>query len=175
MRRSLFVAVAAIAVVLSVIFAGRYAREALKERQRYSVHFADVQCESPPGMDPAAFLAEVQYLGNIPDSIYVLEPEAKKHVESAFARHPWVARVLGVDLAAKGPSVVVRLVLRRPVLVVAGRTVDASGVPHGVPAGPSTQAACYFRPALRRRGCRFMRRTPHRQRARPAHRGATPT
>jgi hypothetical protein len=121
-------------VVFGLVQLGRYARDRLEQRQHYTVAFADVRCPSPPGIDRAAFLGEVQYLGNLPDQVNVLEPKLAARLTAAFTLHPWVERVEGVNL--RGPDgPVVRLVIRSPVLAVAGRVVDRFGVL--LPAGTS--------------------------------------
>jgi hypothetical protein len=87
-------------------------------------------------MDRVKFLAEVQYLGTLPDQINVLEPQLAARLTAAFALHPWVERIEGVNLRGPdGPTV--RLVIRTPVLAVAGRVVDRFGVL--LPAGTATE------------------------------------
>jgi hypothetical protein len=133
--RALIAVLIAVGLVFGLVHLGRYARERLDERQHYTVAFADLRCESPPGMDRAKFLAEVQYLGGLPDHVNMLEPKLANRLQAAFSLHPWVEQVTGVNLrGADGPTV--RLVIRTPVLVVAGRVVDRFGVL--LPAGAST-------------------------------------
>jgi hypothetical protein len=121
--------------MFGLVHLGRYARERLDERQHYTVAFSALQSESPPGMDRTTFLAEVQYLGGFPDQINVLEPKLASRLQAAFALHPWVERVDGVSLRGDGGPTV-RLVIRTPVLAVAGRAVDRFGIL--LPAGAST-------------------------------------
>ncbi len=118
---------AAAAVVFGLLLLGRLARDHLAARRHYAVAVADLRCEAPPGLDRAAFLAEVQYLGDLPDQLDLLEPRLVHRLQVAFSRHPWVERVEGVSL--RGPDgPVVRLTLRTPALAVAGRVVDGTGV-----------------------------------------------
>jgi len=134
MRRPIIAVLAAAAVVFGLVLLGRYARDWLDKRQHYSVKFADLRCESPPGIDRPTLLAEVQYLGSLPDSINVLDAGLVNRLQAAFALHPWVEKVEGVNLRdADGPTV--RLVIRRPVLAVGERAVDRNGVllPVGTP------------------------------------------
>ncbi|HEY1375797.1 MAG TPA: hypothetical protein VGF55_03350 [Gemmataceae bacterium] len=139
--RAVFAAFAAAAVVFGLLQLGRLARDRLDQQRHYTVAFADLRCDVPPGMDRAAFLGEVQYLGNLPDQINLLEPKLANRLQAAFALHPWVERVEGVSLRGGVPAErvagpVVRLRLRTPVLAVAGRVVDRFGVllPAGAPA-----------------------------------------
>jgi len=134
MRRPVIAIFAAAVVVLGIVLVGRYARDWLERRQLYALNFADLRCESPPGMGKSKFLAEVQYYGNLPDQINLLDPGLVNRLQAAFSLHPWVERVEGISLRGPdGPAV--RLIIRRPVLAVAGRAVDRHGVllPAGTP------------------------------------------
>jgi hypothetical protein len=127
MRRSIIAVLIAAAVVFGLVRLGQFGRAWLDRRQHYAVQFADLRCETPPGMDRVKFLGQVQYLGNLPDQISVLEPQLAARLTAAFALHPWVERVEGVNLRGPdGPTV--RLVIRTPVLAVASRVVDRFGV-----------------------------------------------
>jgi hypothetical protein len=134
MRRPVIAVLAAAAAVLGIVALGHYGREWLDERHHYTIKFADLHCESPPGMDTAKFLAEVQYCGGLPEKINILDAGQVNRVQAAFALHPWVERVDGISLRGpEGPAV--RLIFRRPVLAVGDRAVDRFGVllPAGTP------------------------------------------
>ena len=127
MRRPIIAGLAAAAAVFGVVWLGQFGRDWLIRRQHYSIKIADLRCESPPGMDRATFLGQVQYLGNLPDQINVLEPQLAARLTAAFALHPWVERVEGVALRGRdGPTV--KLVMRTPALAVGSRVVDRHGV-----------------------------------------------
>ena len=68
-RRALVAVVTAAALVIGLSWAGRRAREWLAGRGHYTVALAEVACAVPPGMARSDFLAEVQYLGNLPDKL----------------------------------------------------------------------------------------------------------
>lgn len=131
MAALLAVAVAASALLLL----GWFGNEALSRvgfRERYRVPFADIRCDPPPGLDRTAFLNEVRYLSNHPDSVFALEGDERARLERAFAQHPWVESVESVAVDP-GPAVTVRVKFRIPVLavrVLSGETrlVDANGV-----------------------------------------------
>ncbi len=127
MRRPIIAVLIAAALVFGLVWLGQFGREWLNRRQHYTVKFADMRCESPPGMDKIKFLGEVQYLGNLPDQISVLEPQLAARLTAAFMLHPWVERVEGVTLRGPGGPTV-RLIMRTPVLTVGGRVVDRLGV-----------------------------------------------
>src|SRR5947209_18943208 len=113
MRRPFVALAAAAVVVLGLVVLGRYARDWLDRRHHYTIKFADLTCETPPGMDRATFLAEVQYCGSLPDEINVLDAGLVNRLQAAFSLHPWVERVDGISLKPPdGPTV--RLVIRRP-------------------------------------------------------------
>ena len=131
------------AVVAGVALLGRRAGEQVAGRDRYAVKVSDIACDPPPGRDRVTFLAEVRYLANLPETVQAVDPKLKETLAAAFARHPWVVGVTGVDVT---PDATIRVGLRfrTPVLAVrvAGdpepRLVDATGVllpPGADPAG----------------------------------------
>lgn len=111
---------------------GDEARRGIGPRERYTVRFADVECDAPPGLDRPTFLAEVRYASGFPETFNLFSDEDTDRLRSAFAAHPWVRAVEGVD--AEPPTRVrVRLRFRVPVLAVttdggAARLLDADGV-----------------------------------------------
>jgi len=134
-RRALIAVVTAIALVIGLSWAGGRARDWLVGRGHYTVALADVACPVPPGLSREAFLAEVQYLGSLPEQLSTLDPTVTLRMAAAFALHPWVERVMPVRLRGPdGPRV--DLVLRTPALAAGGRVLGADGVrlPDGAPA-----------------------------------------
>src|SRR5205814_7471290 len=128
-----------------------WARARLNQRDYYTVALADLRCAVPPGRTPAEFLAEVQYLGTLPDKVNILEPQLALRLAAAFKLHPWVEDVEGVALRGgvpaervAGPRV--RLRLRTPALAAAGRVLDANGVL--LPAGASAAGLPELRGAV---------------------------
>lgn len=123
---------AAAGLVWGVARLGELARSGLGPRDRYAVRFADVQCDAPPRLDRAAFLTEVRYVSDFPETFQSLDPDSQAKLAAAFAAHPWVEKVNGVVVGADN-RVRVELAFRRPALAVlttAGplRVVDATGV-----------------------------------------------
>lgn len=123
---------AAAALLAGLAWLGDAALRRLGPRDRYRAHFADILCETPPGLDRPAFLAEVRYAGQFPETFNALDPAHTARLTAAFAAHPWVEAVGGV--AVEPAAVVrVRLTFRKPFLAVrladvTVRTVDAAGV-----------------------------------------------
>lgn len=76
-----------------LIAVGNAARESLGPRDRYLLPFKAIECPAPPGTDKGAFLDEVQYLGQLPDEMNILDPTLPDRLRDAFGRHP---RVKGV-------------------------------------------------------------------------------
>jgi hypothetical protein len=115
-------------LVLGVIVAGRWALERLHTQDRYQFPFTEIECPAPPGRSRAEFLAEVQYLGGLPDKVSPLDRELPDRLRTAFSKHPWVEYVTRVEVRAH--QVEVQLMLRRPALVVVpfNRVVDTNGV-----------------------------------------------
>jgi hypothetical protein len=119
-------------VVLAVSLLGTSARDQIGPRDRYEVRFADIDCDPPPGTDRDTFLVEVRSASQFPESFQLLAPDRDDRLRAAFAAHPWVESVDGID-ADPPAQVKVRLKYRTPELVVVltdggVRTVDARGV-----------------------------------------------
>lgn len=144
-------------MLLAIIVLGKAARNVLRDADRYQLPFAAMDCPAPPGLDRAAFLGEVRYAGQLPETVSVLDDTLPPRLRDAFARHPWVARVESVEVGP-GRRVRVALTFRVPVMAVVAdggtrtvRAVDAAGVllPRGAAtldlphlrAGPATGAA----------------------------------
>jgi hypothetical protein len=142
----LFPVLGAALLVLALIGLSKAAREQLRQHERYTVAFADIDCDAPPGMERAAFLAEVQYLGQFPDRLPSLDEDGPARLAAAFARHPWVEKVEGVRVLPPD-RVRVRLTFRVPALAVPQpgglRAVDARGIL--LPPGAPTEGLPVFR------------------------------
>jgi hypothetical protein len=133
---------------------GDEARRRVGPRERYLVRFADVECDAPPGLDRAAFLAEVRYVGKHPETFNLNAAEDTDRLSASFAAHPWVKGVEGIDVEPPA-RVRVRLRFRAPVLAVkteAGiRLVDDGGVllpVSAVPEGVAELLAAIPAPAV---------------------------
>jgi hypothetical protein len=123
----LLVLTASVAVVVGLIWIGRWTRDWLDRRGHYQVPLANLAVPIPPGLDRRAFLAEVQYLGSLPDTISTMDPATMMRLAAALAAHPWVEQVDRIALRDPGgPRAQLRL--RTPALVVLDRTVDSRGV-----------------------------------------------
>jgi len=126
-------------LVLGLIALSKTARDQLRQHERYSLAFGDIDCATPPGLERADFLAEVQYLAQLPDRLPALDQDTPARLAAAFARHPWVKRVEAVRVLPPD-RVRVGLTFRTPALAVpqphGTRVVDAHGVllPVGAPA-----------------------------------------
>jgi cell division septal protein FtsQ len=126
-----FTLAAVAALVWGVSRLGDEARRGIGPRDRYSVRFAEIECEPPPGLDRSIFLSEVRYCSNFPEIYQSLDPELTAKLTAAFASHPWVATVDAVRVGPDG-TVQVKLKHRKPALVVrtdgGTRVVDINGV-----------------------------------------------
>jgi hypothetical protein len=128
----------AVVAVLSVVLTGLMTAMMVRHKDRFNLPLTAIDYGPPPAwIDPAEFLTEVRYLGDLPEKFQSYDPAETDRVKAAFAKHPWVEAVSGgyTTVALKYSLVVV---FREPMLVVstpAGpRTVDAKGVL--LPAGP---------------------------------------
>ena len=106
-----------LAVMAAVIWVGGRAGHTVAPRERYGVPFADIRCPAPPGVDRLRFLTEVRYLGDLPETVQVVDPTLKDRLPAAFVRHPWVAAVGAVTVRPEG-VIEVELTFRVPVLAV---------------------------------------------------------
>ena len=114
-------------------YLGQQAGESVADRDRYAVRVADIQVQLPAFLERSAFLTEVRYLGELPETVQAVDPKLGDTLRAAFLRHPWVADVTAVTVS---PERVIRveLTFRKPVLAVTlkgelgPRAVDAVGV-----------------------------------------------
>ena len=135
MRRWIFKSLALVVVLAAflggLIVLGQLALEHIRQRDRYTVSFSDIDCISPPGMTRAVFLDEVQYISDLPAKLNVLEEDLGRRLAIGFSRHPWVEKVQEVELLPTR-EVKVHLIIRRPVMAVRLgkelRAVDGRGV-----------------------------------------------
>lgn len=134
-RRSAIAVALVLLTVTGAVFAldllGEAALRRIGLHGRYRVRFADVQCESPHGIERAAFLTEVRYLSEFPEAFHALDEAERERLSAAFAKHPWVERVEAVNVEP-GNVVRVSLVFRKPALAVrveggAIRVTDSDG------------------------------------------------
>lgn len=122
-------------LVGGLMLAGKLATMSLRTSERYQFPFKAIDCPSPPGMEREAFLGEVRYYGEFPESVALLDPGAPglpDRLSEAFARHAWVEKVDKVQVGP-GRRLAVSLTFRTPVLAVVHgervvRAVDAHGV-----------------------------------------------
>src|SRR6516162_5907303 len=96
--RALVPLLVAALLLAGVIALGEAARDALSGHDRYAVAFGDIDCEPPPGQDRVAFLNEVQYVGELPERLQLLDEHLAARLARAFARHPRVEQVLRVEV-----------------------------------------------------------------------------
>jgi hypothetical protein len=109
-------------LILLLVQLGQWTRERVSSLDRYTVGFANLECPPPPTGDRNQFLSEVQYLGNLPDQLHLLDTDLVERLTDAFACHPWVESVEEVRIVPP-KQVEIRLVYRTPalkVIVVAG-------------------------------------------------------
>jgi hypothetical protein len=116
--------------LVGVLLVGRLTREQIRDSGRYTTPFTEVACPAPPTGSRAEFLAEVQYLADLPDRLNVLDDDLARRLAAAFAAHPWVRQVQRVEIVPPH-EVRVRLTYRLAVLAVARngavRAVDGQG------------------------------------------------
>ena len=100
---------------------------------RYTVAFADIETEAPPGRDRKTFLTEVRFLGDLPETLQSVDPNLAEHLKAAFRKHPWVLDVGEVSVAPPG-IIRAEVTFREPALAVKigtepkPRALDRTGV-----------------------------------------------
>jgi hypothetical protein len=117
-----------------LIALGQWSLEQIRQRERYTISFSDIDCTPPAGMERTAFLEEVEYEAgheaSMPKSFCLLDDDLGERLAAVFRMHPWVADVV-VELEPP-KRVHVELIYRVPVLAVkldgALRAVDKQGV-----------------------------------------------
>src|SRR5262249_37699447 len=85
-------------LLFGLVALGKWAWDQIRSWDRYTVAFTDIACPSPPGQPRADFLDEVQYLAGLPDRLRLLDEDLAPRLAAAFALHPWVERVTGVEV-----------------------------------------------------------------------------
>src|SRR5207245_7146871 len=69
--------------LFAVLVAGSYTRDAVRNWDRYTMAFSDIDCEAPSGEERLGFLAEVQYLSGMPSRLSVLDEDLGRHIADA--------------------------------------------------------------------------------------------
>lgn len=85
-------------VVGGLVAVGNIARNSLGPHDRYLLPFTEIDCPSPPGQDRIEFLGEVQYNGQFPDAVNVLDPTLPDRLRTAFLKHRRVERVGKIEV-----------------------------------------------------------------------------
>jgi hypothetical protein len=116
------------ALLGGLVWAGRLARDRLRERGEHTVAFTDLECDPPPGLTRRELLEEAQYLARLPDRLNRLAPETPDRIAEALALHPWVARVERIEQLPDG-RLRAAVTYRVPALAIAepARAVDRAG------------------------------------------------
>jgi hypothetical protein len=129
-----------------VLELNRFTRERVQNWGRYTVPFADIDCQPPPGQERADFLAEVQYLAHQPERLPLLDDGLARRLAEAFARHPRVQQVQRVEVVPPR-KVRIHLNYRVPVLAVPyeGQTRVVDGRATLLPAGTKAAGLPVFR------------------------------
>ena len=110
----LLIALLGIAILLlAVLWVGQWTRERISNLDRYTIALADIDCPPPPEQSLPDFLAEVQYLGSLPDHLHLLDENLPARLADAFARHPAVEKVQEVKVVPPR-QIRVRLIYRTP-------------------------------------------------------------
>jgi hypothetical protein len=104
-------------LLAGVLWLGSYAREQLREHERFQTAFADIECNAPGPLARQDFLEEVRYHSRMPERFSIFEDGLAERLKTGFTKHPWVAKVLRVDIVPP-QSVRVELAFRQPVLAV---------------------------------------------------------
>jgi hypothetical protein len=107
------------------------ARTHVGKQDRFRVAARDIEVTPLPVWIRTDLLAEVQRLGDLPDTLNTLDPHLAENLRDAFALHPWVREVIEVRVIHP-VTIRVMLTYREPVAVVRTirslEAVDRDGV-----------------------------------------------
>jgi len=103
--------------LLAVTEVGRFTREQVKDWDRFTLAYQDIQIPPPPFGGPAEFLTEVKELDDLPDRLRLLESDLSTRLANAFSSQPYVEKVERV-IVVPSQGVEGQLVYRIPVLEV---------------------------------------------------------
>src|SRR5262245_9515351 len=103
--------------LVGLVWLGKWALAQIREQDRYTFAFKDIDCTPPPGLKRGEFLDEVRYVSEISERLRILDDDLAKRLSDAFAQHPWLEKVDQV-LIEPPQHVRIRLVYRIPVLAV---------------------------------------------------------
>ncbi len=123
----------AFGVLVGIAWFGSQAGTEVAPHGRYTVAFGDIETAAPPGQDRKAFLFEVRYLSDLPETVQSVDPNLGENLKAAFRKHPWVF-VAGEVTVTKQGAIRVELKFREPALAfkILGekehRAVDRTGV-----------------------------------------------
>jgi hypothetical protein len=117
LRRGFWILTAIVLLFSGLLSLAVYLRHQLRPLDLYSLRFERIDCPDPPGRKHQEFLGEVRYLGQLPEKLTILDENTVQRVAGAFGKHPWVERVIRVDLDLGRPRV--QLIFRTPVLTIA--------------------------------------------------------
>jgi hypothetical protein len=117
------------ALIAAVVLLGARVRERLRQEGGKVIAFTDIECDPPEGLTREEFLEQAQYLGNLPDSINLLDTGITTRIGEALLAHPLVEVVQRVE-QLPGGRLSVQLVYRVAVLSVARPpgVVDCHGI-----------------------------------------------
>jgi hypothetical protein len=125
-----------VALIGALIIAGSLAlwakvRSHVQTQAEYLVPLAAVEITPPPDWIHADIRAEAIRDVELPESLSILDEKLSDRLSHAFALHPWVARVEGVETSYPA-HIRIKLKYRRPVAMVVAYNglwpVDAEGV-----------------------------------------------
>lgn len=145
LARPLLPAIGVICVLGVIIVLGNSLRNRLRDEPTWNVALADVVVEPEPPMPRSLFLAEVQYMAELQDELFLLDETLTRRLAEGFAQHPWVSKVERVWITPQR-TIQVTLTYRKPVMAVeyAGqrRAVDGNGIL--LPVAASTEGLAVF-------------------------------
>jgi hypothetical protein len=104
-------------VLAGVILGGQALRARLRQHDRFTTAFAEIDCAAPDGMKREQFLEEVRKGADLPERLPVLDEELAGRLNAAFAKHPWVEDVEQVQIG-RDRKIEIHLRHRTPVLAV---------------------------------------------------------
>jgi hypothetical protein len=93
----------AVAAAIALVLIGfgslaRFSRQQIRDWDRYTVVFGDIECVPPQGQERREFLGEVQYLAGFPEHLRLLDERLPERLAEGFAKHPRVRKVVSAEV-----------------------------------------------------------------------------
>jgi hypothetical protein len=117
-RKTAFALLLSTLAIGSIVYAGWYSSARVQHHDRFRIPLTSIDYTLPSWVDANTFLAEIRYLGDLPEQFHTQDPVAVEQIRSAFAKHPWVESVAEVGQLTIDRRYALPVTFREPRLIV---------------------------------------------------------